>query len=76
MPPETMRLHYLSLLFIPLIPTLAYSAEVNEYDIEIVIFEDLSSRYVDSEQWPRLEHELLSELNYFQSIRSYMKTPC
>ena len=56
-----MRLHYLPLFPILFIPTLAYSADVNEYDIEIVIFEDLSSRYVDSEQWPRLEHELLSE---------------
>lgn len=33
-------------------------AEISEYDIEIVIFEDLSSRYINSEQWPRVEHTL------------------
>ena len=57
-----MRLHqYLALFLTLYIPALASYAEVTEYDIEVVIFEDLSSRYVNSEQWPRLEHQLLSE---------------
>ena len=57
-----MRLHhYLPLFLVLYIPALASYAEVTEYDIEVVIFEDLSSRYVNSEQWPRLEHQLLSE---------------
>lgn len=59
--PETMRLHYLPQFLMFFIPALTCYGEVNEYDIEIVIFEDLSSRYIDSEQWPKLEHLLLPE---------------
>lgn len=56
-----MRLTYLHIFIIFLIPVLNCYAEVNEYDIEVVIFEDVSKRYVNSEQWPRLGHQLLSE---------------
>jgi len=38
-------------------------AEVVEYDIEIVIFEDATNRYGNSEQWPKIVHELLPEFN-------------
>lgn len=56
-----MRYFYLSAFFAFLLPALTCHAEVSEYDIEVVIFEDISTRYANSEQWPRLEHQILSE---------------
>ena len=45
-------------------------AEVVEYDIEIVIFEDAANRYGNSEQWPKIVRELLPDTNTTNS-----KTP-
>ena len=56
-----MRLTYLPVFIAFWMPALTCYAEVSEYEFEIVIFEDVSKRYVDSEEWPRLEHQLLSE---------------
>ncbi len=56
-----MKLTCLPVFFAFCIPAQICYAEINEYDIEIVIFEDVSNRYVDSEQWPRVIHELLPE---------------
>jgi len=57
------RITFILISLITLSPTLTFS-EVNEYDIEIVIFEDATHRYKNSEQWPRLAHTLaLDESN-------------
>jgi len=42
----------LFLLFTLLSVALNCGAQITEYDIEIVIFEDLSGRYLNSEKWP------------------------
>jgi hypothetical protein len=55
------HIFYLPALVILMVTAFSCYAEVSEYDIEIVIFEDTSQRYVDSEQWPRLEHHLLTD---------------
>lgn len=41
-----------SLFFLLLTLSLPLQAENKQYNIEIVIFEDTSSRYINSEQWP------------------------
>ena len=56
-----MRLNTFTLFILLYIPVLTSYADVTEYDIEVVIFEDLSGKYIDSEQWPRLEHSELPE---------------
>ena len=50
----------LKLIFIlaSLSMALSTSAASKKYDIEILIFEDISNRYINSEQWPRLEIDL------------------
>lgn len=52
-----MRFNYLLSFPLFILSVLTSHAEVIEYDFEIVIFEDLSNRYIDSEQWPRLEYQ-------------------
>lgn len=32
-----------------------------KYDVEIIIFEDINNRYINSENWPRLEIDLLPD---------------
>ncbi|MCW8830445.1 MAG: peptidoglycan binding protein CsiV [Gammaproteobacteria bacterium] len=47
-----------------LLPAMRIHAEINQYNVEIVIFEDSSSRYINSEQWPVIgqpEPELYSD---------------
>ena len=47
---EKIKLSFLGLLFILSIST--SQAETNLYNVEIVIFEDRSNHYINSEQWP------------------------
>ncbi|MFC1589226.1 CsiV family protein [Pseudomonadota bacterium] len=39
-----------------LLPAFTTQAETRQYNVEIVIFEDKSSRYLNSEQWPFIIH--------------------
>lgn len=41
-------------------------SEITEYDIEIVIFEDITNRYLNSERWPRLEPDMPIEETSFE----------
>ncbi|MDH5710882.1 MAG: peptidoglycan binding protein CsiV [Gammaproteobacteria bacterium] len=45
---------HLSFIIVSLLSLVAHNAHaaINQYNVEIVIFEDLSSRYINSEQWP------------------------
>lgn len=47
----------LALTFLFFIPVAKTNAEINEYNVEIVIFEDASSRHINSELWPVIHHE-------------------
>lgn len=47
---EKIKLSFLGLLFI--LPISTSQAETNQYNVEIVIFEDRSNHYINSEQWP------------------------
>ena len=38
-------------------------AETKRYNVEVVIFEDVSSRYINSEQWPVIIHQPQDELH-------------
>lgn len=41
-----------------LLATLPAHAASKKYDIEVIIFEDLTNQYLNSEEWPRLEIDL------------------
>jgi len=49
----TANCQLLLLILSTLIPALS-NAEIREYDIEIIIFEDATAQYIDSEKWPSI----------------------
>lgn len=55
--------------------SLPCQAEITEYDIEIVIFEDLSNRYIDSEKWPRIQHAIPLQENSSSLITEELLEP-
>ena len=46
------KLKIYAFILLQLVFSASSHAEIKRYNVEIVIFEDISSRYVDSEQWP------------------------
>ncbi len=51
----------LTLLFSLVFAPLTVQAAAAEYDIEVLIFEDIYNRYINSERWPRLEVDLSAD---------------
>ena len=55
------KLLTLTLLFF--LPAVTAHADINEYNVEIVIFEDSANRYINSEQWPIIMHPSVIDLS-------------
>lgn len=51
------KINLFTLTLLLLLPVTTTHAETKEYNVEIVIFEDTSGRYINSEQWPIIHHE-------------------
>lgn len=50
------RIKFAILVSLLLLTTAAAHAQTTRYNIDVVIFEDASGRYLDSEQWPIVHH--------------------
>ena len=51
------KLKIYAFILLQLVFSASSHAEIKRYNVEIVIFEDVSSRYINSEQWPVIIHQ-------------------